>query len=103
MPVNRLDLLQVAEHRVAENLIVAGLPHDVEASFAPAPQIHEFCRPRDVQRLQQHLVEAGKIAALAPIPSARETMAMIVTNGVLKSVRRANFRLLIGLLDEKRV
>src|SRR4051794_19957772 len=34
------------------------------------------------------------------IPSARDTIAMIVTKGVLKSVRRAYFRLLIVGLDE---
>jgi hypothetical protein len=36
-----------------------------------------------------------KIAAFAPMPSASDTMATIVTNGVLNSVRSANLRLSI--------
>src|SRR3984893_5625843 len=38
--------------------------------------------------------------AVAPMPSASETMAMAVTKGVLKSVRMANLRLRIQALDE---
>jgi hypothetical protein len=37
------------------------------------------------------------IAAFAPMPSASDTMATMVTKGVLKSVRRANLRLGITL------
>src|SRR4051812_46376392 len=33
-----------------------------------------------------------KIAAFAPMPSASDTMATMVTNGVLKSVRKANLK-----------
>jgi hypothetical protein len=33
------------------------------------------------------------MAAFAPMPSASDTMATIVTKGVLTSVRRASFRL----------
>src|SRR5262245_24539826 len=40
-----------------------------------------------------------KIPAVAPMPSASETMATAVTNGVLKSVRTANWRLRIKTLD----
>ena len=34
-----------------------------------------------------------KMAAFAPMPSASDTIATIVTKGVLNSVRSANFRL----------
>src|SRR5215472_4602810 len=40
--------------------------------------------------------------AVAPMPRASETMATAVTNGVLKSVRKANLRLHIRALDEPR-
>src|SRR5882672_2352853 len=38
-------------------------------------------------------LNSENIAAFAPMPSASETIATIVTNGVLKRVRKANFRL----------
>jgi hypothetical protein len=37
-----------------------------------------------------------KIAALAPMPRARESAATAVTNGVRNSVRKASFTLRIG-------
>ncbi len=37
-----------------------------------------------------------KIAALAPMPSARESTATAVTNGVRNSVRKASLTLRIG-------
>src|SRR5262249_41857741 len=40
-----------------------------------------------------------KMAAFAPMPSASDTMAMAVTNGVLNSVRRGYLREVIGRLD----
>src|SRR5262245_4708733 len=40
--------------------------------------------------------------AVAPMPRASETIATVVTNGVLKSVRKANLRLRIRALDEPR-
>src|SRR5438552_18961642 len=40
--------------------------------------------------------------AVAPTPSASDTMAMAVTKGVLKSVRMANLRLRIRALDGPR-
>src|SRR6185503_6727995 len=38
-------------------------------------------------------LKTEKIAAFAPMPRPSETMATVVTNGVLNSVRRASFRL----------
>jgi hypothetical protein len=40
------------------------------------------------------------MAALAPMPSPSDRMAIPVTNGVLNNVRSANLRFLMGSMDE---
>ena len=57
---HRLHLLQVAEHRVAEDgIAVPGLPARLRSRLRPRRrQVDELRRPRHVQRLEQHLVEA---------------------------------------------
>jgi hypothetical protein len=44
-------------------------------------------------------LKSEKIAAFAPIPSASDMMATVVTNGDLNSMRSANFRLSITVLE----
>ena len=49
--------------------------------------------------LSSSWLKSEKMAAFAPIPSASDTIATMVTKGVLKSMRSANFRLSIMVND----
>src|SRR5262249_10480136 len=61
---DRLDLLEVPEHRVTERrLAVALLPATPEAGLRSGRvEVHELRRTGNGERLQQHLMEHGKDA-----------------------------------------
>ena len=99
MPVNDVcTLLEIAEHRVAEHLVRSRRPGRTtcEPGFGPgAAELTSRSGSGTGSGRSSIWLNSEKIAAFAPMPSASDTMATIVTNGVLKSVRSANFRLSI--------
>ena len=92
----RLRLLEIAEHRVAEDrLAVAGLAarSASPASGPGAARLTSRAGSGTGSGCSSIWLNSEKIAAFAPMPSASDTIATIVTNGVLNSVRSANLRL----------
>ena len=68
-------------------------PHDCDPGFGPgAARLTSSAGRGTFSDSSSIWLKQEKIAALAPIPSASDTIAMAVTNGVLNSVRRANLR-----------
>src|SRR6185295_5068783 len=76
--------------------------HDVEPGFGPgADRLTSRSGASAGSDCRSMRLKIEKMAAFAPIPSASETIATKVTNGVLNSVRSANLRLgiVIGRID----
>src|SRR5439155_24543936 len=70
--------------------------HDVPPGFGPGADRFTSSPGRSTGRLlRSSWLKSEKIAAFAPMPSASDTMATMVTNGVLNRVRNANLRLSI--------
>ena len=97
IPVNICcALLQVAEHRVAEDLVAVAY---IAARVRPRPPTRGA--PRLTSR-DGSCTGSGrssissnieKMPTLAPMPSASDTMAIAVADGVRRRVRSASFRL----------
>ena len=90
-----LRLLEVAEHRVAEDLAVAR-PGRTTASPGLGPGARGSpARPAFGTGSGRSSIwlNSEKMAAFAPMPSASERTATAVTNGVLKSVRKASLQI----------
>ena len=98
MPVNDLvGLLQIAEHRVAEDRSQSpAWLHDCDPGFGPgAERFTSSCGAGTGSGRSSIWLNSEKIAALAPMPSASDRIATDVTNGVLNSLRKASFRLVM--------
>src|ERR1043165_4729973 len=70
------------------------LEHDCEPPFGYEPaRLTRRCGSGTGSGRSSIWLKSEKIAAFAPIPSASDSTATAVTNGVLKSVRSATLRL----------
>ena len=81
----RLDLLEVAEHQVAEHrLAVAGLAAvaATRASVRAPRRLTSRIGSGTGSGFISSWLNSEKIAAFAPMPSASDTIATMVTNGV---------------------
>src|SRR4029077_15232239 len=77
-----------------------GGPHDVEPGFGGgAPPVTHRVGAGTPSGRSRIWWNSEKIAAFAPMPSASETMATVVTKGVLNRVRKAKRRLVMSTLD----
>ena len=97
-------LLQVAEHRVAEDVVaVPGLVAGLRAGLRPRRRrFTSSCGAGTGSGRSSIWLNNEKIAALAPMPSASERIATEVTNGALNRRRKASFRLvMVSTLDER--
>ena len=97
MPVKpRLRLLEVAEHRVAEDDVAVARPGctTVEPGFGPGrAEVDQPLGSRTGSGRSSIWSKSEKIAALAPMPSASDRIATAVRAGVRNSVRSARRRL----------
>src|ERR1043166_10033885 len=74
------------------------MPHDCEPGLGPgAPRLTSRSGAGTGSGRSRSWSKREKMAALAPMPSARETTATAVRNGVLIRARSASFTLDMGL------
>ena len=96
-----LHPLEVAEHRVAEDRRRSrpAWPHDCEPGLGPgALRLTSLPGSGTGSGRSSIWSNSEKIAAFAPMPSASDTTATVVTSGVLRSARTACGKRIFGMV-----
>jgi len=74
--------------------------HDVDPGFGPgAARLTSRAGSGTSSGLSSSWLNNEKIAAFAPMPRASDTIATIVTNGVLNSVRSASLTFIMVMTE----
>ena len=99
---DRLLLLEIAKHQVAEDAVAAaGVVARLRSRLRPGTgEVHQRLRVGTGSGRSRNWLNSEKIAALAPMPSASETIATTLTKGVRNRARKASRRLVMSGFDE---